>query len=552
METQKKVSIQVDAGQSTGTLAHNWTYIGYDECNFTYTPESQELLAKFQQFQEQPYYLRCHHIFCTGNCHGFYKWGSTNAYMEDEEGNPVYNWKYIDLILDTTLKFNCKPFVELGFMPMDLVDPAYLEKFPKIQGFTSDYKMYQQYGWACPPKDYNKWYGLVYNFVRHCVERYGEEEVKTWYFELWNEPDIAYWHGTFDDFNKLYDYTAAAVKAAFPAARVGGPSVTNPAHRENSAKMLDYFLDHCRNGVNYYSGEKGTVLDFITFHVKGGGYPMNPKAKKGAPPSVKRIMDGIKVGYEIIEKYGYENLECILSEIDPDGWAAGGVGDNINFTFRNTEYYPSFIVDSFDKASKFAKDRNWDLRLLTWAYLFPGERAFEGTRAFSTQGIDKAVLNLFRMYAMMGRNQVSFTSSEEKDPFLYEDMNGMNEDPDISGFATADGEGVQVLVYNHHDNWDLEEEWQVEVEVANLPFAADRVQVTHYRIDGEHSNAYPEWLRQGQPLFPDEEQKAAIKARAGLELLAAPACLPLEGGKARFNFSLPVHGISLLLITPAQ
>ena len=128
-------------------------------------------------------------------------------------------------------------------------------------------------------------------------------------------------------------------------------------------------------------------------------------------------MDGIQTGYEIICKYGYEDLECILSEIDPDGWAAGGEGDNINFNFRNTEYYPSFVIDSFDKASKFAKAKHWDLRLLTWAYLFPGERAFEGTRSFSTQGIDKAVLNLFRMYARMGTKEVAFTSSGAKDAF---------------------------------------------------------------------------------------------------------------------------------------
>jgi xylan 1,4-beta-xylosidase len=552
MET-KQANIQVDAGNWQGELAHNWTYIGYDECNYTYLPESEELLAKFQQFQEQPYYLRTHHIFCTGNCHGFYKWGSTNAYLEDEEGNPVYNWKYVDMILDTTLKFNCKPFVELGFMPKDLVDPAYLEKFPKMTGFANDYKMYQQYGWACPPKDYDKWYGLVYNFVKHCLERYGEEEIKSWYFELWNEPDIPYWHGTFDDFNKLYDYTAAAVKAASPSARVGGPSVTNPHHRQNSAKMMDHFFNHTRNGVNYVTGETGTVVDFTTFHVKGTGYPMNPKAKKGEPPSVRRIMDGIKTGYEVICKYGYENLECILSEIDPDGWAAGGVGDNINFNFRNTEYYPSFVVDSFDKASKFAKARNWDLRLLSWAYMFPGERAFEGTRVFSTQGIDKSVLNLFRMYAKMGPKQIAFQSSAEKDPFTYADMIGINEAADISGFASlTDGKSVELLVYNHHDNWDLAEDWQVEIEVTNLPFDTDRFTLTHYRIDASHSNAYPEWIRQGKPIFPDAGQKQAIKAREGLEMLTPPEIVTRREGKIKLSISLPVHGISLLTLTPAK
>lgn len=552
METVKKANVQVDAGNWTGELAHNWTYIGSDECNFIYTPESQDMLAKFQQFQEQPYFLRVHHIFCTGNCHGFYKWGSTNAYLEDEEGNPVYSWQYIDLIFDTMLKYNIKPFVELGFMPKDLVDPEYLSKFPPIKGFTSDYKMYQQYGWACPPKDYDKWYGLVSEFTRHLIERYGVEEVKGWYFELWNEPDISYWHGTNEDFNKLYDYTAAAVKDVLPELRVGGPSVTTPTYRQNSAELLDCFLNHCRNGVNYKTGEQGTPLDFLTFHVKGGGYPMNPKSKMTQPPSVKRIMEGIKTGYEIICKYGYEGLECVLSEIDPDGWAAGGVGDNVNFTFRNTEYFPSFVLDSFDKATKFAKSNNWDLRLISWAYMFPGERAFEGTRSFVTQGIDKAILNLFRMYAKMGRKELTFTSTGEKNPILYEDLIGKDEDPDISGFATlVDNEGVQVMIYNHHDNWDLKEEWDVELDVTNLPFDASRYKVTHYRIDAIHSNAYPEWIRQGKPLFPAGGQKTALQARAGLEMLTPPTVVNVVDGKVRLTFSLPVHGISLLLLTPS-
>ena len=546
-----KARIQVDAGNQQGELAHNWTYIGFDECNYTYIPESLELLAKFQQFQEQPYYLRTHHLFCTGNCHGFYKWGSTNVYMEDEQGSPVYNWKYIDLIFDTILQYGCKPFVELGFMPQDLVDPHYLDKFLKATGFANDYKSYQQHGWACPPKDYDKWYGLIYAFVTHCLERYGAAELLTWYFELWNEPDIRYWQGSFDDFNKLYDYTAAAVKAACPQARVGGPGVTNPAYEKNSGKMMAYFFDHTRNGVNYATGMTGTPVDFTSFHVKGGGYPMNLKAGKAEPPSVRRIMEGIQVGYEILREYGYENLECILTEIDPDGWAAGGAYDNPNLNFRNTEYYPSFVADAFDKASKFAKTRAWDLRFLSWAYLFPGERAFEGTRVFSTQGIDKPVLNLFRMYARMGRKQIALQSSAEKDPLLYMDMIGSNETADISGFASlADDQRVDILIYNHHDNWDLVEDWLVEVELRNLPVDAQRYTLSHYRIDAVHSNAYAEWLNQGQPMYPDAAQKQAIQARAGLELLAPPEIITTNAGKLSISFSLPVHGISLLSLTP--
>jgi xylan 1,4-beta-xylosidase len=542
--------IRVDAGCWLGVFPHNWNYIGYDEINYTYTPEGQELLAKFMAFQEKPYYIRAHHLLCTGNCHGTYKWGSTNVYLEDEEGNPMYDWTFVDLIFDTILKYNAKPFVELGFMPQHLADPAYYDLAQ--ENWTA--QLYRSVGWACPPKDYQKWYELIYQLVTHCATRYGAEEIKSWYWELWNEPDILYWRGTLDAFNKLYDYTAAAVKAACPGARIGGPSVTNPNPERQSLEYLDRFLDHCVNGTNTYSGNTGTALDFITFHVKGGGYGADPLHRKQKPPSVKQILRDTQTGYGIIQKYPeLGQLECILSEIDPDGWAAGGTWDNANLNFRNTEYYPSFTAAAFDKVSRFARNENWDLRLLSWAFMFVGERCFEGTRTFSTQGIDKAIVNLFRMYAQTGDQELFFESSATKNPLTYTDLNGFGEDPDISGFATlSSNQRLAVLIYNHHDDWDMSENCEIEVTIENLPFDKPDLCLRHYRIDQSHSNAYAEWVHQGKPMYPTESQRKAIKSREELELLEPLQKLsPLEG-KIKLKFSLPVHGISLLIIEPTH
>ncbi len=544
--TTNPTKINVDAGQWLGELPHNWNYIGYDECNYTYVPEGEALLAKFGAMQEKPYYVRVHHLFCTGNGHAAYKWGSTNAYLEDDDGNPIYNWQFIDLIFDATLKHGCKPFVELGFMPQDLVDPAHYDT-------TKDNWSAQQYraiGWACPPKDYQKWHDLVYNMVLHCIERYGKAEVVSWYWELWNEPDIFYWRGTAEEFNKLYDYTAAAVKAACPEARVGGPGVTNPAPERNSVDYLDKFLNHVVTGTNAVTGATGTPIDFLTFHVKGGGYRADPKHRPQRPPSVKQILRDTAFGHSIIKKYpAVKDLECVLTEIDPDGWAAGGAWDNINLNFRNTEYYASFVAASFDKVSRYARAEGWDLRLLSWAFMFVGERCFEGTRTFSTQGIDKAILNLFRMYALMGTQELAFTSSGTKDPMAYADPNGFGESPDISGFATLAGnKEVAVLIYNHHDDWDLHESQTIELTIDNLPFDGDTLKITHHRVDQEHSNAYSEWVRQGKPMYPAAGQYAAIKVRDGLELLSAPQQVSSANGKVTLTFDLPVHGISLVRI----
>jgi xylan 1,4-beta-xylosidase len=117
------------------------------------------------------------------------------------------------------------------------------------------------------------------------------------------------------------------VKAACPDCRVGGPGTTNPKLDGRSGEYLDKFLDHCANGTNAVTGETGTPLDFVSFHVKGGGYRPDPLHRKQPPPSVRQILEDTQTGYQIISKYAnYADLECVLSEIDPDGWARGWPG----------------------------------------------------------------------------------------------------------------------------------------------------------------------------------------------------------------------------------
>jgi xylan 1,4-beta-xylosidase len=544
------VDVTIDAGQWLGEQPHNWTYIGYDEINYTHTPEGETLLAKFGAFAEQPYYVRVHHLLCTGNSHGFYKWGSTNVYRE-KDGDPIYDWTTIDLVFDTLLQNNCKPFVELGFMPQHLADPDRYD----ITADTWTHHNYKAYGWACPPKDYDRWFDLIQGLVVHCLERYGADEVRTWYWELWNEPDLDYyWKGSIAEFNKLYDYTVAAVKSAYADARVGGPGTTNPDANGYSGEFLAAFLEHCVNGTNAYSGEQGTQLDFLSFHVKGGGYRADPLHEAQKPPSVKQIVDYVKTGYEIINGYPeLTELECILSEIDPDGWAAGGAWDNVNLNFRNTPYYASFVADAFHKVTTFAQEHNWDVRLLSWAFMFVGERCFEGTRTFSTQGIDKAILNLFRMYAKTGHRAVSLVSDGAQNPLGYDDKWGMDAPSDVSGFATLRGDHeLVVMIYNHHDDWDRQGEVEVALNVAHLPFSGQNIRLMHYRIDDEHSNAYAEWVRQGKPRYPIGGQYDAIKARDGLELYTSPQVVDSASGDVRIVFRLPVHGVSLLVLSEAR
>ncbi|MCE5186778.1 MAG: hypothetical protein LLF76_11705 [Planctomycetaceae bacterium] len=254
----KPTAIRVDASKPIGSMVPMWAWFGHDEPNYTYMKDGRKLLSELAALSPVPVHMRVHNLLCTGDGTPALKWGSSNVYTEDANGNPIYDWTIIDKIVDTWTQRNMKPLVEIGFMPEALST--------KPQPYQHNWRPGLPYGeiftgWAYPPRDYNKWAELVYRWVRHSVDRYGADEVASWYWELWNEPDTGYWQGTPEEYFKLYDYTADAVKRALPAARIGGPHSTGPSSKR-AGDFLQAFLKHCHEGTNAVTGKTGTPLDF--------------------------------------------------------------------------------------------------------------------------------------------------------------------------------------------------------------------------------------------------------------------------------------------------
>src|ERR1700689_3307193 len=166
------VSIHVRADQSAGPTRPLWNYWGYPEPNYTYPRNGKKLLAEFAALSPVPVYIRVHNLFTTGDGSASLKWGSTNVYSEDASGRPIYSWVILDQIFDTFRAAGVKPLVEIGFMPKALSThpEPYRHAFPSVP--VSD--IYT--GWAYPPKSYPKWSELVFQFVDHLRERYGEAE----------------------------------------------------------------------------------------------------------------------------------------------------------------------------------------------------------------------------------------------------------------------------------------------------------------------------------------------------------------------------------------
>ncbi len=210
------VTIQVDAAKSLGPLRQIWRFFGADEPNYATMKDGQKLLADFGALRPNQVYFRTHNLLTSGDGTPALKWGSTDAYNEDAAGKPVYDWKTLDKIFDSYRARGVRPYVEIGFMPKALSthpDPYRHDWRPGLP-YGRVYT-----GWAFPPADYKKWGELVYQWVKHCVDRYGRAEVETWYWETWNEANIGYWRGTPEEFQKLHDHAIDAVRRALGAAR---------------------------------------------------------------------------------------------------------------------------------------------------------------------------------------------------------------------------------------------------------------------------------------------------------------------------------------------
>ncbi|MGI9069784.1 MAG: GH39 family glycosyl hydrolase [Bryobacteraceae bacterium] len=539
---ENPVTIRVNAAQTIGLYKPIYGYFGYDEPNYTYMANGRKLVGELSSLSRDPVYIRTHFMLATGDGVAGLKWGSTNAYTEDASGKPVYDWTIIDRILDTYLQAGSKPFVEIGFMPQALSLKPQPYQPTWIPGAKNE-----QYsiGWTYPPKDYSKWRELVYRWVRHSVEKYGRNEVESWYWEVWNEPDISYWHGTPEEYDKLYDYSADAVKRALPSARVGGPASTGPSG-EQAGKFLHQFLDHCASAKNFATGATGAPLDFITYHAKGRPTVIRDHVRMG----IAKHAEDVQRGLEIVAGFSkFRRLPIVLSESDPEGCAACSARVYPQNAYRNGTLYPSYTAVMMKSIFELADRAQANIKgMLTWAFEFEGQPYFDGLRTLATNGIDKPVLNLFRMAGLMQGERVKVESTDgvTVSTLLKEGVHGA---PDIDALAVRSDHDISVLTWNYHDDDTPGPDAKVHLNVCGLPMNTKRALARHYRIDQMHSNAYTVWKHLGSPQNPTSEQYAALGAAGQLQQFESPRWIDINEGTAKIDLVLPRQAISLMQLS---
>ena len=534
------VSIQVDTATKTGPLKPIWSWFGYDEPNYTYMKDGKKLLSELAELSPVPVYVRAHSLLVTGDGKTALKWGSTNAYSEDASGKAVYDWTIVDRIIDTYLERKMKPLVEIGFMPQALSS--------KPEPYKHNWKPGDPYGdiytgWAYPPKDYAKWGELVYQWVKHSVEKYGRREVESWWWEVWNEPDITYWRGTPEEYHKLYDYAADAVKRALPTARIGGPHSTGPGS-PRAAAFLRNFLEHVIRGKNYATGKTGSPLDYIGFHAKGAPRFADNAVIMGIQNQLRSLDEGFRIAASFPE---LKDKPIVIGESDPEGCAACASRYYPQNAYRNGLMYPSYTAAIMPRHLDLAERHKVNLMgAVTWAFEFEDQPYFDGFRDLATNGIDKPVLNVFRMLGMMtgDRLTVQNPGARSLDEML---TGGVRAEPDIHAMASRDARSIAVLVSNYHDSEKPAPAAQIELSLSGLP--QRQMQMTHYRVDLEHSNSFESWKKIGSPQQPTAAQYKQLEAAGKLATLGPATRVTPQEGKTSVKFDLPRHGTSLVRFT---
>jgi xylan 1,4-beta-xylosidase len=534
-QTPATVNVSVDATAAGTPLERVWPFHGYDEINYTTTPEGAALLGTIAAAHSAPVHVRSHFLLNTGDGTPAMKWGSTNVYTEDAAGNPVYTWDLTDGIMDIITGVGAFPFVEIGFMPEAL--STHPIPYRNSSSTTLDG------GCFYPPTDYTKWADLIRTWAMHANERY-PNVAASWLWELWNEPDFDYWQGTFAEYAQLYDYTESALHGVVPNAALGGPAVAGVG-----GSFLPQFLEHCATGTNAVTGNIGTRLDLVTFHAKGSVGITAGHVEMDLGNQLRLHRAGFKAVAAVSQ---FKQTPIYITEADPDGCAACPVSDTPADAYRTSPAYGAYELAMMKHSLELEAEVGVKLGgLLTWAFTFPGTPYFAGYRTLATNGINLPVLSAFELLGRLDGSRVTLTSSGSRalDDIL---ANGVLGEPDVDGMATLNGDAVQILVWNYHDDLVPVAATPVHLTI-KLPASFGTIaRVSHLRVDESHGDAYTMWVAQGMPASPSAAQVAGLQQAMDPSRLVPDRTISVAAdGSVGVDFDLPRFGVSLVTIQPA-
>ncbi len=423
-------------------------------------------------WQQQLAYVRRQCGFRYIRMHGLLS-DDMGVYTEDDHGNPEYNFMYIDVLFDFLHRIGMKPFVELGFMPSRLA--------------SGNKTIFWWRGNVTPPKDYDKWAALVRHLVAHCTERYGAEEVKAWYFEVWNEPNLdGFWAGTQDDYFKLYAYTARAIKTVNPAYRVGGPATAGAAWEPEMIRYcyrnnvpIDFISTHSygvKAGYLDEFGHSGTVLDKNRMSVSGD-----------VLQSRKEIAESPMPGLEL----HYTEWSASYTPADP---------------VHDSYHEAAFVLEKLKQVGKAANSMSY--WVFTDIFEEPGPRftPFHGGFGLLTiQGINKPVFYAYEFLNRLGGIELA---NDDSSSWVCKDSAG-NIQALLWDFTnTHPGDSVNNQVYYARD-LPARSKGRLVLRIDHVPAGMYALEV--YKVGYRNNDAYSTYLSMGKPDQLDKQQVEQLK-----------------------------------------
>ncbi|HEY9840856.1 MAG TPA: hypothetical protein V6D23_10400 [Candidatus Obscuribacterales bacterium] len=413
-------------------------------------------------------------------------------YDEDAQGQPVYNFSYVDQIYDGLLANGVRPFVELSFMPRKLA------LRPTEHAFW-----YKQI--TAPPKDWDKWEALIEAFGRHLVARYGEAEVAQWYFEVWNEPNIDFWSGEPKQatYYELYGRAAKALRRASPMLRVGGPATAQAA-------WVDSFIQYCV--------EHKLPVDFVSTHVYANDSAQDVFGTQEVIPRKTMVARSVQKVYDQVKRSPRPDLPIIWSEYN------ASYKNEVEVT--DSPFMGPWLANNISLCDGKADIMSyWTFSDVFEEFGVVKKPFYGGFGLIAAGNIPKASFNAFSLLHKLGTRRIPVNA----DNLLV---------------TRRDDGALVIAAWNYAEPEAAGTPMHLRLQLSGLKGLH---KVLIHQLDKDHGSALSTWEKLGRPDFPSREQQAQLRAAASLP---PPRLLALKGESDTLDLELPPHSLMLLEVLP--
>jgi xylan 1,4-beta-xylosidase len=424
-------------------------------------------------------YVRFHAIFHD----------EVGVYSEDEHGQPVYNFSYVDQIYDGLLAEGARPLVELSFMPNALA----ARNMPHAFWYKPN---------ISPPKDWGKWDALITQFTKHLIERYGIDEVSQWYFEVWNEPNLDFWGGDprQSTYWELYDHTARALKAVGDRVRVGGPASAQAA-------WADAFIAHC--------AENHVPVDFVSSHVYGNDKAEDVFGTHEAIPRNQMVCRAVRKVHDQIKASPMPQLPLIWTEFNASYMNEPDVTDST--------YMGPWMADMIRQCDGLVDMMSY----WTFSDVFEEQGVvktpfYGGFGLIAADDIPKPAFAAFQLLHHLGDQRIAVDSD--------------------SALLSRRKDGALVLAVWNYAPPNSKEGPEGSSKTFTLEFKGTKAtEALISRVDRDHGDIHPLYEKMGSPRYPTSKQIQDLRRAAELP---RPEKRRLKNGA--LILTLPPQGLAVI------